>query len=76
MLELVLVQLSSDGNVLKGISQTHQLKLKQDTYDRIRREGLLLRYPVKVLPGTDRIRFVVRDSPSGAMGSLTIPVSN
>jgi VWFA-related protein len=75
-LEFLFVQIGSDGHILKGVSETLQMNLKQDKYDQVHRDGLSLNYPLEVLSGTERIRIVVRDSPSGAMGSLSIPVSN
>jgi VWFA-related protein len=74
-IELVIVNLSPTGQNLKGFDQTRKLKLLPSTYERIEREGLEFPLRFRIPPETERIRLVVRDGPSGAMGSVTIPLS-
>jgi VWFA-related protein len=74
-IELVIVNLSSTGHNLKGFDQTREFSFLPSTYERIEGEGLGFPLSLRIPADTERIRLVVRDSPSGAMGSVTIPVS-
>jgi len=74
-IEFVLVNLSPTGQNLKGFDQTRKFNLLPSTYERIQREGLEFPLRLRIPADTERIRLVVRDSPSGAMGSVTIPLS-
>ena len=73
-LELILAQLTADGNTAEAVFHTFHLELKQDTYDRIHREGLRMSFPVAIRSGAERMRVVMCDAPSGEMGSLSIPL--
>jgi len=74
-IELVIVNLSPSGENLKGFDQTRKLNLLPSTYEQMKREGLEFPLFFRIPPETERIRLVVRDSPSGSMGSVTIPLS-
>jgi VWFA-related protein len=74
-IELVIVNLSPTGHNLKGFDQTRKFNFLPSTYERIEREGLEFRLSLRIPDDTEQIRLVVRDSPSGAMGSVTIPLS-
>jgi hypothetical protein len=73
-LDLLSEQFSQDGQRLKDKSIKLNLNLKQETYERLQLGGFSYTYPVEVLPEANRIRVVVRDNPSGAIGSLDIKV--
>jgi VWFA-related protein len=51
------------------------LHLTAQEHDAILRDGVLLSFDRPVRAGASKIRIVVRDPQSGAVGSLTIPVS-
>jgi len=74
-IEFVIVNLSPTGQNLKGFDQTRKFKLLPSTYERIEREGLEFPLRLRIPADTEQIRLVVRDSPGGAMGSVTIPLS-
>jgi len=74
-IELVIVNLSPTGHNLKGFDQTREFRFLPSTYERIEREGLGFPLSLRIPADTERIRLVIRDSPSGAMGSVTIPLS-
>ncbi|HEV2349239.1 MAG TPA: VWA domain-containing protein [Terriglobia bacterium] len=73
-LEFASEQMTSDSQELKYQPSHLVIDLDQKAYGRIKREGVSLTIVAKVRPGTDRIRLVVRDVPSGAIGSLAIPL--
>jgi VWFA-related protein len=74
-IELVIVNLSPTGHNLKGFDQTRKFNVLPSTYERIEREGLEFPLSLRIPDDTEQIRLVVQDSPSGAMGSVTIPLS-
>jgi VWFA-related protein len=74
-IEFVIVNLNPTGHNLKGFDQTRKFGFFPSTYERIEREGLEFPLSMRIPADTERIRLVVRDSPSGAMGSVTIPLS-
>jgi VWFA-related protein len=74
-IELVVVNLSPTGHNLKGFDQTRKFNFLPSTYERIEREGLEFPLSLRIPNDTEQIRLVVQDSPSGAMGSVTIPLS-
>jgi VWFA-related protein len=74
-LELVFLQRAADGKVLDGTSKTLFLNLKGETYRKLRQDGLVLERSEKLAPGAVELRIVVRDAPSGSMGSVSVPLS-
>jgi hypothetical protein len=73
-LEIGAQKFGPTSHELKGKSSVMNLNLKQVTYESVEREGLSFTNQAEIPPGIDRIRVVVRDIPSGAIGSLSIPV--
>jgi hypothetical protein len=51
------------------------LNLTASEHDAILRNGIVLSFERTVRPGTSKVRIVVRDPQSGAVGSLTVPVA-
>lgn len=73
-LDVLVQQRASDGRVVDGQSQTINLNLKQENYERIQKGGLTMRETVELKLDATEIRIVVRDVPTGAMGSLIVPL--
>jgi hypothetical protein len=73
-LELVFLQRAADGRVLDGTSKTLFLNLKDETYRKLKQDGLVLTRSEKFAPGAVELRIVVRDAPSGSMGSVSVPL--
>ena len=70
-LDLLFVEKDAHGAQTYGVDDTLSLELKQQNYDRVEKEGLMYH---RVLPGTGQakeIRVVVRDTSTGAVGSIT-----
>jgi VWFA-related protein len=71
--DMVWVQLGSDGKTLDSFSQTLDLNLLQKTYDSAQKEGLRVSGTLHVRDNVAEVRFVARDEGTGAIGSLNIP---
>jgi hypothetical protein len=52
------------------------LNLTASEHDAILRNGVVLSFERTVRPGASKVRIVVRDPQSGAVGSLTVPVTD
>jgi hypothetical protein len=73
--DLLVVQRNAQGAVLKGNSKTVNMNLKRESYDTMLKQGLILTGGEDIAPGTSELRVVVRDTPSGALGSVSIPLA-
>ena len=74
-LDLLFVEKDAHGKQTYGIDDTLSLELKKENYDRVQREGLTYH---RVLPRNSQateVRVVVRDTATGALGSVTAPFS-
>ncbi len=69
------LQLSPEGKNLRGVTKTMQLHLKRETYAQIEREGFAFADRLARVRGAVRFCLVVRDDPSGALGSVTVPLA-
>jgi hypothetical protein len=72
-LEVAWVQLDADGKSLSAVTQTNDLNLLPETYQKLKAE-LTIRNLVDLRPGTEVLRVVARDKGTGAIGSLNVPV--
>jgi len=73
-LDVAFVQLGKDGRVLEGYRDRVELGLLPKTYSELQTKGWL--YPRKLLvhAQAERLRVVVRDLATGAVGSVSVPV--
>ena len=69
---MVLAQIDRDGRQRDAVTDMLDLSLQEATYQRILREGLTHRRTIKPSPGATRLRVVVQDAASGAVGSVTV----
>lgn len=68
-------QYSNQGYSLRGTSKTVSANLKEDDFRKILRAGgLNLTIDEKAESGAAELRVVVRDAPSGTLGSVKIPL--
>jgi hypothetical protein len=74
-LDILFAQPDAEGLKVKGVSNTLDLRLKQQRYELIMREGLVLTQKVDIVPAAHQLRIVVRDATSGAIGTVTVPLS-
>jgi hypothetical protein len=75
-LEVVIAQRTSTGQLPADGARKNSvnLNLKEDYYIQLKTEGLELSFPVTPGPQAVELRVVVRDSNSGAMGTVSIPL--
>jgi VWFA-related protein len=73
-LDLVLVQVGKDGRVLDGVKDHLELVLHPNTYDVAMERGWFYPKSVNVNPEAEKLRVVVRDVATGAVGSVSVPV--
>jgi len=71
-LVVLVAQRKSDGERTMSGAQTVDLKLEPATYDKLLREGMKLTKRIQLEPGAEELRVVVRDTSSGATGSVYI----
>ena len=71
-LKLVFVQLDGAGKSMGDTEQTLDVSLGDVAYEQARREGLRFTTPVALRDGAARLRILLQDLSTGAIGSLTI----
>ena len=74
-LDLLFVEKDAHGTQTFGVDDTLSMELKRENYDRIQREGLMYHRVIPPNGNASEIRVVVRDASTGAVGSITAPVS-
>jgi len=72
--EVAFVQLANDGRVLEGINDHLDLALFPESYGDAATQGWFYPKTVDIDPKAERLRVVVRDLASGAVGSVSVPV--
>jgi VWFA-related protein len=75
-LDLWMVQLDRQEKQVKTFARTNNLRINQATYDRVvQAGGLRLVEHLDLAPEAKLVRVLVRDLTSGALGSVTVPLS-
>lgn len=72
--DVIFAQQASDGRTIEGEKKTVQYALLQESYENALAKGLFLEEPITVDPRASRVRIVVRDASTGAVGSVSVPV--
>lgn len=73
-LDVAFVQLSKDGRVLGGIKDRVALALLPETFGDAETQGWFYPRSLWIEPKTEKMRVVVRDLATGAVGSVSVPV--
>ncbi len=73
-LELVWVELGANGKSLGTIVKTMNMNLPQDAYEEASRKGINFSTTLALRDDAVEVRLVVRDSGSGTIGSVNIPL--
>jgi hypothetical protein len=74
-IDIFLVQREDDGLHTRASGHILALALKDDTYQRLLKEGVQLDQLIEMKRNTGSVRVVVVDERSGRMGSITLPIS-
>lgn len=72
-LDLLFLQRDTAGKFLAAERQHFEVDLTSKDYALMTKVGLVLERKLKIVGGAAGIRIVVRDSASGALGSVTLP---
>jgi len=72
-LDILVIQKNDRGQDFNGLEDTVKLNLTRENYDKVTKGGFVLRKTVNMAPQARMVKVIVRDAPSGAIGSLTIP---
>ncbi len=73
-LDMYYLQRDADGKVLAADKHHLGLNFEPKQYEYLARAGMIFESRLSLRPASSEIRVVVRDSGSGAFGSVTIPV--
>jgi hypothetical protein len=74
-LDLLFVEKDAHGTQTYGMDDTLSMELKQQNYDRVQHEGLVYHRVLPLSGQAGEVRVVVRDTSTGAVGSITAPFS-
>ena len=73
VVDVLFVQKDDHGRELKGRNDTLTMALKEDSYQKILKDGLVYHQYVPKEAMATQLRIVVRDASSGTIGSVTVP---
>jgi len=74
-LDVLFIQRDNAGNQYNGTDDTINLRLGGDNYQKFMKNGFVYNKVVERSDKAKTIRIVVRDSASGAIGSITVPLA-
>lgn len=75
-LDILVTQLDERGRQYNGVDDTIDMRLTQPNYEKVVKEGLLYRKVLDRSPRATKVRVIVRDASSGAVGSVTVAFSD
>jgi VWFA-related protein len=74
-LDFMVEATSPEGKLITADGRTVDAQLKPNQYTQATQHGLPFSMPLALAPGTYSLRLAVRDSPTGQIGTLTIPLT-
>lgn len=74
-LDVLLIQKDTAGNQYNGLDDTITLRLGAESYQKFVKNGFVYTKLVQRAEPARTIRIIVRDSASGAIGSITVPLA-
>src|SRR5229473_5635416 len=74
-LEFQVQAFTPEGKLVKAEVQQAEAPLKQDTYDRIQKNGLPMPVSIKLAPGQYTLHLGVRDNRTGQFGTSELPLT-
>ena len=72
-LDILFVQKNDKGQQFNGVEETVTLNLTRESYEKLTKNGFVFRKSVNMSAMAKNIKVIVRDAPSGTMGSVTVP---
>jgi VWFA-related protein len=74
-MDVLFIQHDNAGNQYNGLDDTINLNLSADSYQKFMKNGFVYSKTIDRAERAKTIRIVVRDSASGAIGSITVPLA-
>ena len=71
---MLILQLDGEGNQISGIGETLNLKLQPENYRKALANGLGIGRSMPRAAKVARLRVILRDAASGAIGSVSMPL--
>jgi hypothetical protein len=75
-LKVIFRQLDANVRAVSSTEINLGLNLEKNTYDRTLRDGLKITKQAVIAPRTEKLRVLVLDMASGAIGTVSVPVKN
>lgn len=72
---IAVLQFDAEGRQLDGFTDNVTFKVDAAKASALARHGIRYQRAIELKPGAARVRFVVRSATTGALGSLTLPVT-
>jgi VWFA-related protein len=72
--EEMFLEMNAEGKAIARISSSRQFQLTTEQHQRFEREGLTYSQTIPLENGAAKVRAVIRDSQTGRVGSLTMPI--
>ncbi len=73
-IDVLFVQFSPQGKPLKSDMKTVGVNLTQAKYNQVRQVGAIFTLEEPIVDGAGQLRVVVRDTTSGSLGSVSVPL--
>jgi VWFA-related protein len=73
-LDVLFVQYDAKGNLVANIGRQMPINLSGAEREQLLKDGLVLNAPIEIKPTAERIRVILRDIRTGAVGSVTLPI--
>ncbi len=69
------VEIDETGKIVASTVQPFPLHLNNETYERLLKEGLTYTKEMLMVPGAAQVRVILRDTSTGKIGSVNIPLA-
>jgi VWFA-related protein len=73
--DIVIAQSLPNGQTFKTFAVNAELAFTDEQHERMLREGFTFDRNVQLRPDSHRLHIIVRDTPSGATGSVIVPIT-
>ncbi len=73
-LDFLFSQRNREGLIVSNVAKTLAMRLKPETHDQLKQEGINFLDTIELDPNAYLLRVVVRDSRSGSIGTVSIPL--
>jgi VWFA-related protein len=75
-IDVLVSQHAADGHTLEWTVRTVGMRLKDETYLRLQKEGLRFSHSLEAKPGVTALRLAIRDATSGAVGTIHVALDS